>query len=142
MNALDLRTALLAPTAGFRRDDTVTIAGNAVVVLEPSAGDWRFAADKAREWLGLPEDADQAAINEAAKGDAGKGLDAALVVRVLCDPSGSRVFEDSDAETIRVQWGPEFARAVSRSLRLATLDSAMPVTDAKNVSPETQAASS
>lgn len=141
MNALDLRATLLTPNAGFRRD-RVTIAGNAAIVLEPSAADWRFAAEKAREWLGLAADADQVAINDAAKGDAGKGLDAAFVVRVLCDESGVRVFQDADAETIRAQWGPEFSRVVSRSLQLATLETATPVADAKNASPETQAASS
>jgi Phage tail assembly chaperone len=141
MNATDLRTALLVPTAGFRRD-TVTIAGNAVIVLEPSAADWSFARDKAREWLGLAMDADQAAVTEAAKGDAGRGLDAAFLVRVLRDQAGDRVFQDTDAEVIRAQWGPEFSRAVTASLELGNLDTATPVADAKNASPETQAASS
>lgn len=141
MSATDLRAALLAANGGFRQE-AIKVGSLTAVVREPSAGDWQFAGVKARGWLDLEPEADQAAVSDAAKGEAGRGLDAAFVVRVLFDDAGERVFSDDDADAVRAQWGPEYARIVTRALSLAGLDSAAPVADAKNVSPETQAASS
>lgn len=141
MSATELRAALLAANGGFRQEP-IALGVLAAVVREPSAGDWQFAGVKAREWLGLAPDADQVDVVEAAKGEAGRGLDAAFVVRVLFDKSGTPVFSDVDADALRAQWGPEYARVVSRALQLANLDSRTPVADAKNDLPETQAVSS
>lgn len=141
MSAQDLRAALLAPTAAFRQTE-MTLAGQPAIVREPSAGDWTYSREKAREWLGLTADADPKAIAEAAKNDQSGGMDAALLVRVLFNPAGDRVFQDSDADALRAQWGPQYARVVWRAIQLAGLESPTPVADAKNASPETQAASS
>ena len=141
MSATEIRGALLAPDGGFRSDAT-TIAGQPAVVREPGAGDWLFSGEKAREWLGLAPEASADDVRTAAKTDAGRGLDAALLVRVLFDTNGQRVFSDVDADVLRAQWGPQYARIVTRALALATLDTPSPVDDAKNGSPETQAVSS
>ncbi|WP_246795625.1 phage tail assembly chaperone [Burkholderia perseverans] len=139
MTTQDIRAALLQPLAGFRQEPA-TLAGQAVIVREPSAGDWQFYRDTTREWAGLAADASTEAATEALKGV--PGVDAALFVRVIVDSAGERVFQDDDAIVLRDQFGPEFTRLVARSVALAGLGSPTPVADAKNVSPETLAGAS
>ncbi|WLE60234.1 hypothetical protein GIY62_06125 [Burkholderia plantarii] len=139
MAAQDIRAALLNPLAGFRQEPA-TLAGQAVIVREPSAADWQFWRDTTRAWSGLPADASGDDVAAALKGL--QGADAPLFVRVIVDSAGARVFQDDDANVLRDQFGPEFSRLVARSIALAGLNSPTPVADAKNASPETPAGDS
>lgn len=123
---LDLRALALSPLAGFRHEP-VTVQewqGATVTIREPSAGDWTTWQSKLAAMTGVEVTQDNVGELESGIDGNDRTLEATLLVRVLYDADGKRVFSDEDVAEVAAIYGPVHERLLRKAMDLAGLTQA------------------
>ncbi|WP_110661504.1 phage tail assembly chaperone [Salinicola socius] len=123
---LDLRALALSPLAGYRHDTAPVEEwkGATVTLREPSAGDWTAWQAKLAELTGEDVTPDNVQSLADSVDGTDRTLDATLLVRVLYDDKGQRVFEDKDVAQLAAIYGPVHDRLLRRSMEIGGLTDA------------------